>query len=92
MTLTELAVNADYYDGRSVVTTGVVREFGDDDGPVEHHYVLQDADVNRVELVPPALAAPHVGSAVEVLGEYSYDEDRGRTLHIDTIEAVRPGR
>lgn len=92
VSLTELAVNADYYDGRAVVAHGVVLEFGSEDGPVERHYVLQDADVNRVELLPPELARPHVGSAVEVVGEFQYDEERGRRLQVDTIEPVRASR
>lgn len=92
VSLTELAVNADYYDGRDVAASGVVLEFGDEEGPIEHHYVIQDADQNRVELRPHELVAPHVGSAVEVVGEFDYDEDRGRVLHIDTIEAVTSGR
>lgn len=92
VTLTELAANPEYYDGRTVIAHGVVLEFGDDEGSVERHYVLQDADVNRVELLPPDRAEPHVGSAVEVLGEFAYDENRGRMLHIDTIEAVTAAR
>ena len=92
VSLTELAVNADYYDGRDVAASGVVHEFGDEDGTIEHHYVIQDADQNRVELLPHELVAPHVGSAVEVVGEFDYDENRGRVLHIDTIEAVTSGR
>lgn len=90
--LTELAVNSEFYDGKDIVASGIVREFGADDERVEHHYVLQDADVNRVQLLPADLAAPHTGSAVEVVGEFAYDEDRGRRLHIDTIEAVQVSR
>lgn len=92
MSLTELAVNSDFYDGQEVVASGIVLEFGSEDGPVEHHYVLQDADVNRVQLLPADAAAPHAGSAVEVVGEFEYDEERGRRLHIDTIEAVQVRR
>ncbi|MEX2620638.1 MAG: hypothetical protein WD250_10495 [Egibacteraceae bacterium] len=92
VSLTELAVNSEFYDGKDVVASGVVREFGARDDRVEHHYVLQDAEVNRVQLLPADAAAPHTGSAVEVLGEFEYDEDRGRRLHIDTIEAVRVSR
>lgn len=88
VSLTELAINAPEYDGQEVEVSGVVREFGDDEGPVEHHYVLQDADVNRVQLLPDEEAAPHVGSAVRVIGTFSYADDRGRALQIDTIEAV----
>lgn len=92
VSLTELAVNSEFYDGKDVVASGVVREFGVDDDGIEHHFVLQDAEVNRVQLLPADVAAPHTGSAVEVVGEFAYDEDRGRRLHIDTIEAVQVSR
>lgn len=90
--LSELAVNADSYDGQVVSASGVVLEFGSAGGPTEHHFVLQDADVNRVQLLPPESAEPHTGAAVEVVGEFVFDEDRGRRLHIDTIERVRVRR
>ncbi|HVM00394.1 MAG TPA: DUF5818 domain-containing protein [Egibacteraceae bacterium] len=92
VTLTELAHNAPDYDGRQVATSGIVLEFGDDEGPVPHHFVLQDADVNRVELLPDEAAAPYVGSAVRVVGEFRFDENRGRMLHVESIEPVTAGR
>jgi predicted small lipoprotein YifL len=90
--LSEFVANPDYYDGREVVAHGVVLEFGDDDGPVEHHYVIQDSDVNRVQLLPNEAAEPHVGSVVEVAGEFEFDPDRGRLLHVERIESVGAGR
>lgn len=86
--LTELAANADYYDGRKVIAHGVVMEFGADDDAVEHHFVIQDQDVNRVQLLPNEAAEPYVGSVVEVLGEFEFDPGRGRLLHIESIEEV----
>lgn len=86
--MTELARNTDDYDGREVVTHGVVMEFGADEGALERHFVLQDADVNRVQLLPDAVAEEHVGRTVEVLGEFEFDPNRGRLLHIETIEPL----
>lgn len=90
--LSELAANADYYDGRMVIAHGVVLEFGADDDDVEHHFVIQDQDVNRVQLLPNEAAEPHVGAVVEVLGEFEFDPDRGRLLHIESIEKVTADR
>lgn len=90
--LSELAANADYYDGRTVIAHGVVMEFGADDDPVEHHFVIQDQDVNRVQLLPNEAAEPYVGSVVEVVGEFAFDPDRGRLLHVESIEEVTAGR
>lgn len=90
--LSELAANADYYDGRAVIAHGVVVEFGDEDGAVEQHFVIQDHDGNRVQLLPNEAAEPHVGSVVEVVGEFEFDPNRGRLLHVESIEAVTADR
>lgn len=84
--LEELAVEAEQYDGQEVTTHGVVAEYGEDDGAVERHFVIQDADDNRVRLVPDGSAEEHVGSPVEVSGTFDYDQTRGRSLRIDSIE------
>lgn len=90
VSLTELARDADHYDGRDVVAHGVVMEFGLDEGAPERHFVLQDAAVNRVQLLPNAVAEEHVGETVEVLGEFEFDPNRGRLLHIEAIEDLGP--
>lgn len=90
--LSELALHADDYDGRVVIAHGVVREFGGSDGDVEQHFVIQDPDVNRVQLLPNEAAEPYVGSVVEVVGEFEFDPDRGRLLHVESIEAATADR
>lgn len=84
--LDELAVEAREYDGREVTTYGVVAEYGEEDGAIEPHFVIQDADDNRVRLLPAEAAEGHVGSPVEVTGAFTFDEARGRSLHVDSIE------
>ncbi len=86
--LEDLAVEMQEYDGEEVTTHGVVAEFDEDDGALEHHYVIQDGDANRVQLVPDDAAAPHVGDMTEVVGTFEFDPDRGRLLHIESIEPV----
>lgn len=90
--LSELAHNADSYDGRRIIAHGVVMEFGDDDGDIERHYVIQGPDVNRVQLLPTEAAESYVGSVVEVVGEFEFDPDRGRLLHVESIEEVTSDR
>lgn len=86
--LTELVHDAPRFDGREIVVQGVVRSFGAPDTRVEPHLVIQDANDNRVRLLPDDAAEPHVGSAVEVTGEFRFNDERGRELTIDTIESL----
>lgn len=90
--LSDLAANAEDYDGRAVVAHGVVVEFGDEGGAVDRYFVMQDHNDNRVQLLPDEAAEPHVGSVVEVVGEFEFDPDRGRLLHVESIEAVTADR
>lgn len=91
VSLEDLTFNTDEYVGQEVVAHGVVTEFGDEDSEYGRYYVLQDADANRVQLLPPEAAEPHAGSTVEVVGEFDFDPERGRMLHVDTIEPLRGG-
>lgn len=89
VSLEDLAVEMDRYDGERVATHGVVAEFGGD-GDVERYFVLQDQHPNRVRLVPTSEAEPHVRSMVKVVGTFEFDPARGRLIRIDTVEPVAP--
>lgn len=91
MLLEDLASEMDAYDGQEVTTHGLVSEFDEDDGALARHFVVQDAEDNRVQLLPDEQAEPHVGSMVEVVGEFELDPQRGRLLHVESIEAVSDG-
>jgi hypothetical protein len=90
VSLSELALEAEQYDGHDVVAHGVVQEFGAADGATERHFVIQDAEATRVRLLPDEAAEPHVGSAVTVTGEFEFDPERGRLLHVEDIERAGP--
>lgn len=89
VSLEDLAVQMERYDGERVATHGVVSEFGGDDD-VERYFVLQDDHPNRVRLVPTSEAEPHARSIVRVVGTFEFDPDRGRLIRVDTIEPVTP--
>lgn len=91
VSLEDLAVQIDRYDGKRVATHGVVTEFGGD-SDVERYFVLQDDRPNRVRLVPTSEAESHARSMVRVVGTYEFDPARGRLLRIDTIEPVTAGQ
>lgn len=82
----ELVTDHEAYDGEEIVVRGVVVDIDRDD--VRRHAVVQDQNANRVELAPFEEAEPHVGSIVEVTGEFEFDPDRGRVMHIDSIEPI----
>lgn len=87
VSLEDLAVQMERYDGHRIATHGVVTEFGGDDG-VERYFVLQDDRPNRVRLVPTRAAKPHARSVVKVVGTFEFDPTRGRLIRVDTIEPV----
>lgn len=89
VTLAELAFDQEGYSGEVVVTEGVVRRFGQDDGGV--HYVLEDDADNRVALIPAEQAAEWVGQEVSAQGEFRFSQERGRVLHVGSIGAVEDG-
>ena len=87
--LDELAFDAEGYDGEVVETVGVVREFTEaEDDAARDHFVIEDADHNRVELVPHEDVAPHVDAEVRVVGAFTFDVERGRRIEVDEIEAT----
>jgi hypothetical protein len=87
--LDELAFDAEGYDGEVVETVGVVRAFTEaEDDAARDHFVIEDADHNRVELVPHEAVAPHVDAEVRVVGPFTFDVERGRRIEVDEIEAT----
>jgi hypothetical protein len=84
VSLADLATHEGRYEGDTVAVTGHVRPFADEGGPT--YYVLEDAASNRVMLLPAEAAAPHDGATVCVTGKFAFEEGRGRTLTVDSIE------
>lgn len=76
-----LGNNPAAYDGRQVVTHGVVRHFDD---PL--HYWIEDQHLNRVEIFPHQQIAPFLGEAVEVEGQFQFSPHEGRRLTLARVE------
>ena len=86
--LAELAAQATQYDGRTVRTRGRVRSF---DSP--RHYWLEDRWGNRVGLLPPEQAAPHLDREISVRGRFEYNpQRRGRYISLDAVEPYDAAR
>lgn len=83
VTLADLVVEQDRYDGQMVVTEGTVRTY---DHP--RHYWIEDDAVNRVELVPSEAAADHVGARVRVRGPFTFRDDEGRRITVEQLEIL----
>jgi hypothetical protein len=88
VTLAELVERAEELDGDDVELRGVVREFTVDEA-ARHHAVVEDAQHNRVELLPLDAALPYVDEPVRVVGRFRFDPEAGRALEVDTIERDR---
>lgn len=89
VTLAELALEADDYDGDVVEVVGVVREFTQaEHDAVRDHAVVEDDDQNRVALLPYAEAVPFADRSVRVVGSFAFDETEGRRIDIEEIEPV----
>jgi hypothetical protein len=80
--LAVLAAEPRSFDGRLVRTRGVVRSVEE---PL--HYWIEDADFNRVQLVPPESAEPYLGRDVLVSGRFSYAQRAGRRIEVEDIVA-----
>ncbi|MFO7910298.1 glucose-inhibited division protein B [Vreelandella aquamarina] len=84
-TLAVLVANSSAHDQQNVVTSGRVRSF---DEPL--HYWIEDIDLNRVEIKPHELIAPHQGKNVEVEGHFSFSRETGRLLQVESVNPVDP--
>lgn len=83
--LAELVADESEYAGDTVRLKGTVVGFENPE-----HYVIEDANSNRVEIVPIERIAEYVGMDVEVTGRFSFSEDRGRVLDLDAVTVIEP--
>ena len=81
----ELVSEAETFDGHEVTVSGAVVAFDEDDGASRPHVVLEDADANRIELLPTDEAQPYAGAAVEVTGTFEFAPDEGRRILVEEI-------
>jgi hypothetical protein len=72
------------YDGRLVITRGVLRGY---DTP--EHYWIEDAQGNRVELIGLTRPVSRLGSQLRVEGRFLYALDRGRRIEVIRFEEQR---
>ena len=80
LSLGQLARQQSAYDGRDVITTGVLRTH---DQP--RHYWIADPADHRVELISQEDLAPMVGLKLRVRGRFRYDPARGRRIQVDHV-------
>lgn len=86
VTLEELTVEQESYDGQLVTARGVVRTFDD-----PRHYWIEDVDLNRVEIVPQEEISPYLGEEVRVVGRFTFRNDEGRRITVEEVEVVAEG-
>lgn len=83
VTLAELVVEQDAFDGSPVVAEGTVQTY---DQP--RHYWIEDTEQHRVELFPHDLVEDLVGQRVRVTGRFTFRGDRGRGIDVDELEVL----
>lgn len=81
--LMNLHAQAALFDGRLVVTSGVVRRHDEPE-----HYWIEDAELRRVALEPMEQALPHLGKQVRVTGTFRHSTESGRRILIQQIEPL----
>jgi 1,4-dihydroxy-2-naphthoate octaprenyltransferase len=89
-TLQQLVAQQADYNGRRVVTEGVLRTH-----TPPRHYWVEDDDYHRVELRTEQDLSPYLGDTVRVSGEFGYDRGAGRLIRLDWItraEGPTPSR
>lgn len=77
VSIAQLARQQRDYDGRVVLTLGVLRSH---DSP--RHYWIADAADNRVELLSRDDLSPHTGRTLTVQGRFRYTADLGRRIEV----------
>lgn len=85
VSLAKLVADQESYVGRDVRTEGVVRRFTDPSGP---YFVLEDAEHNRVELLPASRVAAYQGRRIEVDGVFGIEQTRGRFIEVGNVSIV----
>ena len=81
VTLAALVSQQSSFDGQRVRTAGTLREF-----EPPYHVWIEDAGLNRVELLPADKLQAHVGQRVEVVGRFSYAAGVGRQIRLEVLE------
>jgi hypothetical protein len=76
------------FAGDEVRTSGTVTRFVDAAGT---YYVLQDAQQDRVELLPPSKAGAFDGRTVTVTGRFHVSSSIGRFIRVELIKPGAPG-
>ena len=81
-----LAAAPEAYEGKEIITSGVVRVFYP--GGADEHYVVEDPQRHRVGLAldDTARLAEFVGRSVTVSGVVHFREDRGIFLDVRQLE------
>lgn len=82
VSLATLAAAQESYLGRRVRTEGVVRRFIDPSGP---YFVIEDANRNRVALIPAPRVAAYRGRRVEVIGTFEFNQTLGRFIDVEDV-------
>lgn len=81
--LVDLADRQETYSGQTVRAQGVLRTY-----PDPKHYWIEDADLNRVELVPHDRLEALVGLPVRVVGRFTFRETEGRRITVEQLELL----
>ena len=77
--LADVVADQDSYNGDTLRLQGTVVGFEE----AVEHYVIEDENQNRVELVPTDQAAEYEGQEVSVVGRFTFADDQGRRIEIE---------
>lgn len=83
VTLGQIVADQASYDGDLLRIEGVVVGFENPE-----HYVVEDEQQNRVQLLPTGEAAAFEGEQIVVVGRFAFSEEEGRRIEIEEIEAA----
>lgn len=82
VSLASLAAHQEDYKGEEVTTRGVVRRFTD---PAGTYLVIEDAEHDRIEVLPASRMARYEGRRVEVTGRFAVDQTTGRLMRVERV-------
>ena len=82
VSLAGLAAHQEDYKGKLVTTRGVVRRFADTAGT---YFVVEDAEHDRVEVLPPSRMARYQGRQVQVTGRFGVNQTVGRFVRVERV-------
>ncbi|HZD75048.1 MAG TPA: hypothetical protein VE776_14375 [Actinomycetota bacterium] len=84
VSLARLAADQEAYRGEQVKTQGVVRRFTDTAGS---YFVIEDAEHDRVEVLPASRMARYQGRRVELTGRFGVGQTTGRFIQVERVSA-----